>query len=199
MAARHDPLLVGHGGAEGRDPAVVVGGFDQRLVIDRAERAAIGERRHLAGDPRRNERRADDLRVHVWNRGAGRRAVILEDADVRRIQAIVTVDIAADDRCSVIWGELIERCPMVGCLHDHLVLLGGRIFVRENADAPRGAVAPDLRRRVGLVAGAEWAAVGPFAKNVRALLPMRRDEHRVAGDRIPFDHERSIRHASTKR
>src|SRR6266542_360125 len=112
---------------------------------------------------------------------------------------MVTVNIAVDRLRRVLRRELIECGVMVGGLDDHLMPLRRRILVRKNPDAPRVAVTPDLRRRVRFVPGTKGAAVGAFAKNVRAFLPLRRDEQRVAGNRISSDHERSIRSASATR
>src|SRR6266540_2770174 len=90
---------------------------------------------------------------------------------------------------------------MIGRLDDDLVPVGDEILVRDDADRPRVAVAPDLRRRLGLVAGAEGADdLLVAAEGVRAEEALGGEEDRRAGDRIPADHgTRSSRRASARR
>src|SRR5262249_5910488 len=96
--------------------------------------------------------------------------------------------VARHGRGGMVRRELIEGRVMVRSLHDDLVPPGRRIFVRKHAHAPWSAVAPDLRRRVGLMAGAERAAIDSVSPGVGPLLAIRRENARLAGDRILLDH-----------
>ena len=118
--------------------------------------------------------------------------MILENADVLRLQAIVTANIAVDDCGCVIRRKLIECRVMIGCFDDHFMSLRGRIFVRKDADAPRIAVAPDFRRRVGFMPGTERAAIGALAKNIRSLFAFRHDQHRIVADHLAIE-QRQLR------
>src|SRR5207302_5742063 len=97
--------------------------------------------------------------------------------------------------------EIFEAGIVIGRLDDDLVPVGGRVLVREHADRPWIAVAPDLRRRLVLVAGAEGADdLLVAAEGVRAEEALGREEHWRTGDRIPADHgARSSRRASARR
>ncbi len=66
---------------EDLDHAIVLALAHERLIFDVAERAAprARERRGLGGEARRDERRAEDLRVRVLQRGAASAAMVLEN------------------------------------------------------------------------------------------------------------------------
>src|SRR5436305_8509417 len=68
-------------------------------------------------------------------------------------------------------------------------MLRRRIAIRKNANAPRLAIPRDLRRR--LILGTGTKRTGRAFEDVRTLLAVGRDDHRIAGDRRPLRHERS--------
>src|SRR5207244_3675900 len=162
-------------------------------------RATLGEGLGLAGDAQRDERRTDDLRMDVRDRGARGTAVVLEDADVRRrlAQDAVALEHHLHRARGVVGGELVERGVVLCGLDDHLVMFGGGELVGEDADAPRVAVARNFRRRLRLRAGAEWA--GRAFVDVGPLAALRREDDGISGDRRLADHERSSLRASANR
>src|SRR5207247_2272010 len=137
----------------------------------------------FACDARGDEWHAEDLGVRVGDGCAGKRAVILEHADVPRSSRHrpITIDVLIDYARCDIGSESIERRSVICSLDNDLVVVGRRIFVRKYANLPWMAVAPDFRRRISFVSTTKRTAIGLIAKRVGTRSATRGDDDRVAG------------------
>src|SRR5438132_1403441 len=137
--------------------------------------------------------------MQVRDRCPRRPPLVLEEADVRRRgpQGPIAIEHHGHGARGVLRAQAVEGVVVPRALDDHLVMFPCRELVGKDPHPPWVAVARDLRRRLRLRAGTEGA--GRLVVDERALVALRRQDDRIAGDGRLADHERSSLRASAPR